>query len=88
MDEINNRENKSKKLNKYITTLDYADKTLLVSSAASSGVSLCLFTTAIGTPGVIASVSISLVFLISIWIVEIFLETVRRGKISIKRLLY
>ena len=39
----------SKTLNKYITALDYADKTLLVLSGASSGVSLCSFFTVIGT---------------------------------------
>ena len=55
----------SKILNKYVTSFDYAGKTLLVLSGKSSGVSLCLFSAVIGTPVGIASASISLVFLIS-----------------------
>ena len=39
----------SNTLNKYITTIDYADKTLLILSGGSSDVSLCSFTTFIGT---------------------------------------
>ena len=45
--EINNREKTIKKLNKYITPLDYTDKTLIVSSGTSNRVSLCSFTTVI-----------------------------------------
>ena len=60
---INNREKMSKTLNKYMTTLDYADKALLVLSGASNDVSLCSFTTAIDSPVAITSASICLVFL-------------------------
>ena len=55
----------NKTLNKYITALAYVDKTLLVLSDASSGVSFGLFTTIIGTPVGIANASISLVYLTS-----------------------
>lgn len=41
--------------NMYITTLDYADKTLLVSVGASSDVSLSTFSTVIDTLVAIAS---------------------------------
>ena len=67
-------------INKYITALDYADKTLMVLSGATSGVSLCLFTTIIGTPVGITSASISLVFLIGNGIVRMYLKTMRRQK--------
>ena len=53
---------------------------LVVLSGASSGVSLCSFTSIIGTPLGIASASISLVFLISNGIVKIFLKTIERKK--------
>lgn len=49
----------------YITTLDYADKTLLVSVGASSDVSLSTFSTVIDIPVAIASASINLVYRIS-----------------------
>lgn len=42
------KEKISKTLTKYIAALNYADKTLLVLSGASCGVTLCAFTTAIG----------------------------------------
>ena len=67
-------------INNYITALDYAGKTLMVLSGATSGVSLCLFTTIIGTSFGITSASISLVFLISNGIVRMYLKTMRRQK--------
>ena len=66
--EINDRQKISKTLNKYITALDYADKTLLVLSGAGSGVSLFSFTTVIGTRVRIVSASIS--FLVTNGIVK------------------
>ena len=38
INEINERESYSKKLNKYVTIFDYIDKILIVLSATSSGV--------------------------------------------------
>ena len=78
----------SRALNKYITSFDYAGKTLLVSLAASSGVYLCSFTTVIGIPVGITRASISLVFLISNGIVRMFLKTMVRKKLSKERLLH
>lgn len=73
-----------KTFNKFITALDYAEKTLLVLSSASSGNCLCSLTTIFGTPVGIANASINLVFLISNGIAKMFLKTVGR----VKRLLY
>ena len=78
----------SKTLNKYITVPDYADKTLLVLSSASSGVSLCPLFTVIGTPVEIVSASISLVFLVNNGTVKMFLKTMVMKKINIDRLFY
>ena len=68
----------SNTLNKYITAFDYADKTFFVLPGASSSVSLCLFTTVIGTLVEITSASISLVFLISDGIVKIILKAMEK----------
>ena len=51
--------------NKYITAIDYANKTLLVSSGIRSRVSLRSFTTLIGAPVGITSARINLVFFVS-----------------------
>ena len=75
--QISDIEKMCKTLNKYITTLAYADKTPLVLSNEKSGVSLCSFTTVIGG---IVSASAMRVFLMSDWIFEMFLKTMKRMK--------
>ena len=64
--------------NMYITTLDYADKTLLVSVGASSDVSLSTFSTVIDTLVAIASASINLVYRISNVIFKTMKKVVRK----------
>ena len=54
--EINQRKLYSKKLNKYVTALDYIDKVLIILSATSSGISI------IGAPVGITSASFTLIF--------------------------
>ena len=44
IEEINQRKQCSKKLNKYVTAFDYIDKILVVLSAKSGGVSIISFT--------------------------------------------
>ena len=66
--------------NMHITTLDYAEKTLLVLVGASIDVSLSTFSTVIGTLVAIASSSINLVYLISNGIFKTPLKTVVRKK--------
>ena len=48
--EIEQREPVIKKLSKYTTALDYTDKTLIVLSATSEGISIISFTNVIGIP--------------------------------------
>ena len=60
--EINDREKIVKTLHRYITTVDYADKILLVLSCASSCVLLWSFTPVSGTTVDIVSASIIPVF--------------------------
>ena len=60
--EIKERELVSKKLSKYISFFDYFDKSLIVLSVTSGGVSIDFFATVIGVPIEITSASLSLVF--------------------------
>ena len=46
-EEINQRKSCSKKLSKYVAAFDYIDKILIVLSATTGGVSICLFTSII-----------------------------------------
>ena len=49
-EEINQRKSCSKKLSKYVAVFDYIDKILIVLSATTGGVSICLFTSVVGAP--------------------------------------
>ena len=57
----------SKKLSKYIAGFDFIDKTLIVLSATSGGISIISFTSVIG---VIASASFSLLFYLTTGIIK------------------
>ena len=60
----------SKTLSKYIAAFDHFDKTLIVLSATSGGISIVSFTRVIGAPVRIASVSFSLVFSLTTVIIK------------------
>ena len=60
--EIKERELMSKKLSKYISLFDYFDKSLIVLSVRSGGVSIASFATGIGIPVGITSASLRLPF--------------------------
>ena len=62
IEEINQRKSCSKKLSKYVAAFDYIDKILIVLSATTGGVSICLFTSIAGAPVGIASASFTLIF--------------------------
>ena len=68
--EIQERKIMSKKFSKYIAAFDYFDKTLIVLSATSGGISIISFTSVIGVPIVIASSSFSLLFYLTTGIVK------------------
>ena len=76
--EINEKEKISTTLNKRIVALDYAEKTLLVLSSASSDACFCSFTIVIDATVKITSAGFNLVLLISNRIVKVFLKI--RGK--------
>ena len=60
--EIQERKTMSKKLSKYIAAFDYIDKTLIVLSATSGGISIISFTSVVEIPAGLASASSTLVF--------------------------
>ena len=60
--EIKERELINKKLSKYISFFDYFDKSLIVLSVTSGGISIASFATVIAAPIGIASASLSLAF--------------------------
>ena len=61
--EINQRKSCSKKLSKYVAAFDYIDKILIVLSATTGGVSICLFTSIVGAPVGITSACLTFFFL-------------------------
>ena len=71
---VNQQIQYSKKLNKYVTIFDYIDKILIVLSATTGGISIISFTTAIGAPVDIVSVSFTLIFSITTGIIKKLLD--------------
>ena len=80
IEEINQWKSCSQKLNKYVTIFDYIDKTLIVLSATTGGVSIISFTSIIGAPVGIASASLTLIFSLTTGIVKKLLNITRKKK--------
>ena len=70
----------SKRLNKYIASFDYFDKSLILSSVTTGSISIASFATVIGAPVGIISASFSLAFSISTGIIKKLLKTTRNKK--------
>ena len=70
----------SKKLSKYVAAFNYIDKTLIVLSAASVGISIISFTSVIGIPAGTASASVTLVFSLATEIIKKILKVTRKKK--------
>ena len=85
--EIKERELMSKKLNKYFSFFDYFDKSLIVLSVTSGGVSIASFASAIGVPIGTTSASFSLAFSLCTGLVKKLLKATRNKKRSIIKLL-
>ena len=78
--EIKQRKLCSKKLSKYVAAFDYIDKILIVLSAATGGVSICLFTSVVGAPVGTGSASFTLIFSLRTGIVKKLLSITRKKK--------
>ena len=70
----------SKKLSKYVAAFNYIDKTLIVLSAASVGISIISFTSVNGIPAGTASASVTLVFSLATEIITKLLKVTRKKK--------
>ena len=62
----------SEKLSKYIAAFDYIDKTLIVLSATSGGISIISLTSVIVIPAGLASACFTLVFSLTTGIIKKF----------------
>ena len=72
----------SKILNKYIIELDHVDKTVLVLSGTSSGVSLCSSTT---VTGIIVGIASANIRFLSLLLKRLFSENVSENKTKGKK---
>ena len=77
----------SKKLNKYIASFDYIDKTLIILSAKSGGISIISFTRIVAAPARIASASFSLIFSLTAEIIKKLLKITKNENKNIIKLL-
>ena len=64
----------------FLIILDYIDKTIIVLSAASGGISIISFTSAIGVHAGLASASFTLVFSLATGIIKKLLKVTRKKK--------
>ena len=78
--EIQVRKILSKRLSKHISAFAYIDKTLIVLSTTSGGISIISFTSVIGIPPGLASVSFTLVFCLTTGIIKELLKITRKKK--------
>ena len=78
--EFNQRKSCSKTLSKYVTAFDYIDKTLIVLSGTTGGVSIISFTSVVGAPVGIASAIFTLIFSQTIAIIKKLLRITRNEK--------
>ena len=78
--EINQRKLCIKKLSKYNTVFDYINKILIVLSTTTGGVSIISFTSIVGAPAGIASVSFTLIFSLTTGIIKKLLSITRNKK--------
>ena len=77
---IQERKIMSKKCSKYIAAFDYVDKTLIVLSATSGGISIISLTSVIGIPAGLASASFTLVFSLTTGLIKKLLKITRKKK--------
>ena len=79
--EIQERKSMSKKLSKYIAAFDYIDKTLIVLSVTSGGISIISFTSVTGTPAGLPNASFTLVLCLTTGMMKkLFKVTKKRRK--------
>ena len=78
--EINERKDIIKKLNKYIVSFDYLDKIFIALSASFGTLSIASHATVIGIPVDIAGSSLTLIFMISTGVNKSILRVTKKRK--------
>ena len=81
--EINERKNIIKKLNKYLVTLDYLDRIFITLSASFDTLSVASHATVVGIPVGIAGASLTLIFTISTGVNKSLLQLTKKRKKNI-----
>ena len=79
-DEISERKNIIKKLNKYLVTLDYLDRIFITLSASFGTLSVASNATVLGIPAGIAGTSLTLIFKISTGVNKSLLKVFKQRK--------
>ena len=80
INEINQEKSCSKKLNRYVTIVDYRDKILIILRATTGGISIISFTFAIRAPVGIANANFTLIFSLTAGIIKKLLGIRRKKK--------
>ena len=78
--EINERKDIIKKLNKYIVGFDYLDKIFIALSASFGTLIIASHATVVGIPVGIAGVSLTLIFMISTGVNKLLLKVTKKRK--------
>ena len=79
-DEINERKNIIKKLNKYLVTLDYLDRIFVTLSASFGTLSVASHATVVGIPVGFAGASLTLIFTISTGVDKSLFQLTKKKK--------
>ena len=79
-DEINERKNIIKKLNKYLVTLDYLDRIFITLSASFGTLSVASHATVVGIPVGFAGASLTLIFTISTGVNKSLFQLTKKKK--------
>ena len=78
--EINERKDIIKKLNKYIVSFDYLDKIFITLSASFGTLSIASYASVVGTPAGVAGSSLTLIFTIGTGISKSLLKVTKKRK--------
>ena len=78
--EIKERKDKIKKMNKYLVSFDYLDKIFIALSASFGKLSIASYASLVGTPAGIAGSSLTLIFTISTGIRKSLLKLTKKRK--------
>ena len=78
--EIKEREDIVKKLNKYLVSFDYLDKIFITLSASFGTLSIASYASVVGIPAGITSASMTLVFTLGMGISKLLLKVTKKMK--------